>query len=223
MLKDFTANFDDLQAAAKDHESEVRSEPPTVDNERVWNLATFPFVHCSVHVDIFMCVASLTASTKAQREIELNQHPAVIARSRRTLTQLLTELETKLDPRTGKVHASFRFFPEPILSDPDLGEWILSEYQLHWPPYIAKLLKDPNTPVYRFVAYLVTLQGKPFKDNLQRKHPPTLKTDTLAKAEMARRNMDEQAIGKGRLTDGAVCPSRGSVWTRAFNDENYNW
>ncbi len=238
MLKDITANFDELQAAAKDQESEVANEPPTPDNERVWNLVTFPLVHCTVHVDILMCVASLTASTKSQREIEISQDPTTIARARKHLTQLLTELKTKLDPITGKVHPSFRFFPERILSDPDLMDWILSEYPLHWPSHMAKLLKDPNTPVYRYVAYLLILQGKPFRDNLQRKHAPTVKSEVLAKAEMARRNLNDQAIDKSRLTDGAVGPKSwvgldegepilatglyGGTYS-AYNDENYYW
>ena len=183
-------------------------------------------------------MASLTPSTKSQREIELNHDPSVVARARKHLTQLLTELRTKQDPRTGKIHPSFRFFPERILAGQDLIDWILSEYPLHWPAHMAKLLKDVNTPIYRYVAYLLILQGKPFKDNLQRKHAPTVKSEVLAKAERARRNMEDQAIDRGRLMDGAIGPKSwigldegepilatglyGGTYA-AYNDDNYYW
>ncbi len=223
MLKDISANFDELQAAAKDQKCELANLLPSADNVKVWNLVSFPPTHCSVHVDVLMCVASLTPSTKSQREIELNHDPSVVARARKHLTQLLTELKTKQDPRTGKIHPSFRFFPERILADQDLIDWILSEYPLHWPAHMAKLLRDANTPIYRYVAYLLILQGKPFKDNQHRKHAPTV---------------DDQAIDRGRLMDGARRPKSwigldegepilatglyGGAYA-AYNDDNYYW
>ncbi len=65
MLKDISTNFDELQAAAKDQESEMSNQPPSTENTRVWNLVSFPLVHCSVHIDVVMCVATLTPSPKS--------------------------------------------------------------------------------------------------------------------------------------------------------------
>ncbi len=72
------------------------------------------------------------SQTDPQRALN-NQDPNALARAKKHLIQVLTELKTKQDPRAGKIDPSFRFFPGRILDDPELIDWFLSEYPLHLP------------------------------------------------------------------------------------------
>ena len=88
------------------------------------------------------------------------------------------------------------------------------------------------------MAYLVILQGEPFKDDLHRKMPPKNSKAVLLKAEMARRNAGEEAINEEKLEDEAINPKSwmgldegepllstglfGGAYA-AYNDQNYYW